>query len=186
MKKLLPFALSFALFIPTPSRADSDSGAAKFASGTGTALYLGVGTLLPLVTDGRAGKERSLRAADSILTSIAISEGLKHLVHERRPDNSGDDSFPSTHTTAAFALATVQSHYHPKRAVLWYGGAALIGASRVELNKHHWHDVAAGAALGYFTAKLELRQSRGLVLRPFIKHEGGTRTVQGLQMTHLF
>ena len=186
MKKLLSLALTAALFSAAPSHADSGSGASKFASGAGTVLYLGVGTLLPLVTDGKAGKEHSIRTADSVLTSVAISEVLKRVVHEERPDKSDNESFPSTHATAAFALATMQSHYHPKQALLWYGGATLIGASRVDLDKHHWHDVAAGAALGYFTAKFELKQSRGLVLQPFIKREGATRTVQGLQMTHMF
>ena len=186
MKKFLPLALAAALFSAAPSHADSGSGASKFASGAGTVLYLGVGTLLPLVTDGKAGKEHSFRTADSVLTSVAISEVLKKVVHEERPDKSDNESFPSTHATAAFALATMQSHYHPKQALLWYGGATLIGASRVDLDKHHWHDVAAGAALGYLTAKFELKQSRGLLLQPFIKRESPTRTVQGLQMTHRF
>ena len=81
----------------------------------------------------------------------------------------------------------MQAHYHPKQALLWYGGATIIGASRVQLNRHYWHDVIAGAALGYFTTQLELHEEKGLILRPFI--DGGHHTqerVAGLSFTKIF
>jgi membrane-associated phospholipid phosphatase len=33
-----------------------------------------------------------------------------------------------------------------------YAAAGLTGLSRVEANKHYWHDVAAGALLGWGAA----------------------------------
>ena len=149
---------------PNPSQ----NSLAKFASGTGTSIFLGAGTLLPLIEDGPRGKNHSLRTVDSLLTSTLITEALKQVTHEKRPDGSDYESFPSGHATAAFAVATMQSHYHPKQAPLWYLGAALISYSRVKLNRHYYKDVIAGAAVGYFTSRWELSQSRGLILAPFI------------------
>ena len=44
----------------------TDSGAAKFASGAGNADFLGIATVLPLVTDGSDGKNHALRTADAL------------------------------------------------------------------------------------------------------------------------
>jgi membrane-associated phospholipid phosphatase len=150
---------------------------AHFASGTGNLLFLAAGTLLPLVEDGPQGKQHSLRALDSVVASTLITEILKSTVREKRPDSSERDSFPSGHATAAFAVATMQASFHPKQAPLWYGGATIIAASRLQLNRHYVQDVVAGAAVGYFTSRLELRSKRGLLLRPFISNrEPGAST----------
>lgn len=163
-----------------------DPAWATFASGTGNALYLAAGTLLPLALDGKEGKDHSLRIADAVVTSTVLASGLKILTHEKRPDGSNSQSFPSGHATAAFAVAAMQSHYHPKQALLWYGGATAIAVSRVSLQKHYWHDVAAGAALGYFTAQLELKQKRGFILRPFIESQGAQNRTTGLSLSRSF
>ncbi len=158
-----------------PSHADSfRDNEADFASGAGTALYVAAGVTLPLLEKGKVGKEHTLRTADALLTSTLITEGLKHVIHEERPDHSNDHSFPSEHATAAFTVAAMQAHYHPKQAPLWYLGAGLIAESRVHLDRHHWHDVIAGGIIGYATAHYELKQKRGFLLVPFIgSHEGG-------------
>lgn len=68
--------------------------------------------------------------------------------------NKSNSSFPSGHTTAAFAAATVFSlEYKNSKLVPWvsYGAATLIGLSRMTENKHWFTDVVAGAALGYLT-----------------------------------
>jgi membrane-associated phospholipid phosphatase len=62
-------------------------------------------------------------------------------------------SFPSGHTIAAFSLATVISRrygaQHRWIPYVAYGGAALVGFSRMSLSSHWGSDVFAGAALGY-------------------------------------
>ena len=71
-------------------------------------------------------------------------------------------SFPSGHTMAAFAVATVFARrYRQHRWVPWvaYGAAAAIGFSRITLQSHFPSDVFLGAALGY-------SMTRFVVLKP--------------------
>ncbi len=57
-------------------------------------------------------------------------------------------SFPSGHTTTAFALATVLSVWYPKWTLAWLVLAAMVGWSRIVLGAHFPADVLAGALLG--------------------------------------
>ena len=156
-----------------PAHADTpDHEASKFASGSGNIIYLAAGIGLPLLSDGRYGTRHALRVADALGTSVLLSEAIKNLVHEKRPDSNSHDSFPSGHATAAFAVATVESDLHPHQAALWYLGATLISYSRVRLRRHTVGDVVAGAALGAGTARVEVNQPRGLILAPFIMRGG--------------
>ncbi len=176
--------VTFAAFaaLSLPCQADSPARrASQFASDSGNILFLAAGVGLPLLSDGHDGKNHALRAADALGTSVLLSEGLKSLVREKRPDSNAHDSFPSGHATAAFAVATVEGSLHPHQAPLWYLGAALISASRVRLHRHTTGDIIAGAALGIGTARLELAQPRGLILSPFITPDGvGVQMSSGL------
>ena len=90
-----------------------------------------------------------LEAGGSIVAAFGISEGLKAAFPERRPDNSDDKSFPSGHASVSFAAAaSLQNRYGWKIGLPAQLVAAFVGLSRVEARKHHWYDVAAGAAIG--------------------------------------
>jgi membrane-associated phospholipid phosphatase len=65
-------------------------------------------------------------------------------------------SFPSGHTTAAFAAATVYAMEYkdkPLIPILSYTAATLIGLSRMTENQHWPIDVMAGAMLGYLSGR---------------------------------
>jgi membrane-associated phospholipid phosphatase len=88
-----------------------------------------------------------------LLRAQAISEllvqPLKFATHRRRPDGSNDLSFPSGHAAATFAAATViERHLGWKKAVLAYGAASYVAASRLHDNVHYLSDVVFGAAVG--------------------------------------
>ncbi|MFN3421246.1 MAG: phosphatase PAP2 family protein [Armatimonadota bacterium] len=85
-----------------------------------------------------------------LVAQLAI-ETLKFAVGEMRPDGRFFNSFPSGHTTASFAYATVMS-LHFRRGWLWFLFAAIVGLGRIASHAHWWHDVIGGAALGYIIA----------------------------------
>jgi hypothetical protein len=71
----------------------------------------------------------------------------------------GVGSFPSGHTIAAFAVATVYANRYPNprwRRWMIYGLAGLVGFSRVSIHAHHVSDVFAGATLGYVIARYQV------------------------------
>ncbi len=171
-------------FVPkVQAQTVTNKGFSDFVSGPGTLLYIGGASLLPLLTDGSQGGQHSLRVVDALATSAILCNGLKAVIKSPRPDVPSEvDSFPSCHATTAFAVARIQSHYHPDYAALWYGGAALISYSRVDLNRHRVTDVLIGAGLGYLVGDIELRQKNGLILFPLIGQDNQGNTVVGLQV----
>lgn len=83
-----------------------------------------------------------------ILNGVA-STALKAAVGRRRPDGSSRLSFPSGHSSATFASATVvRQHFGWKAGVPAYVLAAYVAGSRLQANKHFTSDVVFGAALG--------------------------------------
>jgi membrane-associated phospholipid phosphatase len=74
-----------------------------------------------------------------------------------------NSSFPSSHASAAFAVATVFSHrYRQHRWVpfLAYGVASVISFSRVTNQAHFSSDVFIGAALGFTIAEFAVLRQR--------------------------
>ncbi len=94
------------------------------------------------------------------VSALASAEILKLVFLRPRPEMmlvaATDASFPSGHTTTAFALATIcaliwmQQHAGRRRLVpaLLVASAVLVGMGRIILGVHFASDVIAGAALG--------------------------------------
>lgn len=170
------FLVLLSLCVASPTRADFALDLARIASDEFFTVYLIAGVARPQVNGSLGDSEtQTLRALDSLVTSTAATVGLKELFSRPRlrplPGDS-DDSFPSGHAAASFAIAAIQSEFHPDEAPYWYAGATLISASRLKLKRHRVGDVLAGAGLGYLIAQLELDSEHGLLIAPFVEPQG--------------
>lgn len=111
-----------------------------------------------------AGGRRGRRAAAEGLAaagagSLVVNAAVKPLVRRRRPTLPAPlqpalghaprtSSFPSSHTTTAFAFATAAGVALPPAALPLAAVAAAVGWSRVRGRRHFPSDVVAGALLG--------------------------------------
>jgi len=96
--------------------------------------------------DDREGRRQFLK---SFGLNVAATWALKQAIDKERPDGTGDEAFPSGHTSMAFqGAAFVHRRYGFKAALPGYALATYVGWTRVDSDKHDGTDVAAGAALG--------------------------------------
>ena len=107
-------------------------------------------------------------AQDGVIVSFVantVTSGFKGLFGRARPFQEhgphhfaplqGDTSFPSGHTTQAFAIASViAEHYQDTWApYAAYGVAGLVGFARIDHDRHWLSDVLAGAMVGRFVGR---------------------------------
>lgn len=133
----------------------------------------------------------SLRVAASLVLAGATTTGGKLTVGRLRPSSerdaddfkpfSGHDSFPSGHTTMAFALAASLSNEirRPWATVGLFTVATGTGWSRLNDNQHWLSDVVAGAVVGVTSAELVDGRWRIFHLRPPALLVGPTGTGLG-------
>jgi hypothetical protein len=110
------------------------------------------------VESASSWKRLAVNTAISCVLTTGITYTLKHTIHEMRPDGTDNRSFPSGHTSIAFAGATALCkeywHVSPWIGVAGYGVATLTAIDRVRRNRHHWGDVAAGAGIGIVSTEV--------------------------------
>ncbi|PJJ83436.1 phosphatase PAP2 family protein [Mucilaginibacter auburnensis] len=143
---------------------------------SGTTSILAVATPASIVLTGLTIKNKELttkglQIAGSIIIAEGLTAGLKYTIKRQRPfdayphlvyahSNPTDPSFPSGHTSVAFATATSVSIAFPKWYVIVpsFSYATAVGYSRLRLGVHYPSDVLAGALIGagssYLTVKL--------------------------------
>jgi membrane-associated phospholipid phosphatase len=91
----------------------------------------------------------ALQLGKSLLFTVGATYTLKEVIHEQRPNRTGDDAFPSGHATISFASAEfLRKRYGWKAGGPAYAAATFVGYSRVHAREHHIHDVIAGAIVG--------------------------------------
>ena len=100
-------------------------------------------------------RERIALTATAFGALTAVAGGLKLTVSEERPDGSDNRSFPSGHAARAFAGAElVRSEYGWGWGIGAYAVAAGVSTLRITGDHHYFHDVAAGAAIGFLSTRL--------------------------------
>ena len=103
----------------------------------------------------------------------ALTIGVKQGTRRSRPEGNGF-SFPSGHTSTAFASATViREHFGWKFGAPAYAVATYVAASRIEMRKHYLSDVAFGAALGIVAGRtVTLGHDRRFLVTPIASSNG--------------
>jgi hypothetical protein len=119
-------------------------------------------------SDGYEEGREMIEAAGFSAVSTTL---LKYAARRNRPNETTDpndwrasgDSFPSMHTSAAFAVGTVLAesggdNHRWIRRVLGYGLAGATGYARLHDNVHWLSDTVAGAAIGIATANFVMHR----------------------------
>ena len=99
--------------------------------------------------------ERLAVGVVTYLSVTALSQSIKYIVREPRPDTGSRNSFPSGHTMTAFAGAElVRSEYGWGVGMGAYALATTVGFMRLYNNRHWFNDVLAGAGFGILSARI--------------------------------
>lgn len=121
-----------------------------------------IATVYTLKLSGVDGSSSWKRLLVNTAASYAFTIGstciLKSSVNSKRPDMSGNHSFPSGHAAVAFAGAHILNKEYgkvsPWISVAGYSVAAFTACDRVRRNRHWWVDVLAGGAIGIASTEL--------------------------------
>jgi len=176
------------------NRNNTSDKIAKFAEPVGNWSYT-LPSLSLLYLYGHFFEDEKVRkvallSLESFVIRSIFARTLKYIGHRHRP-STGDPhniwdgpgfssshlSFPSGHSSTAFAIATVIASEYDNRVFippLIYGIATLTALSRVNDNAHWASDVFFGSAIGYFTAKAIVglhskeKKDRGVTVFPVI------------------
>lgn len=138
----------------------------------------GIFGIYGLISGDTASKKVSIELLQAGIYSEAFTEILKMIVGRARPYmnegsrslhpftglNNDYNSFPSGHSTSAFALSTVMSRHAHSDFVKFiaYLPAGLTLFSRIYQDKHWVSDELTGAAIGFFVGNwvVDLHESK--------------------------
>ena len=119
--------------------------------------------------------DQTKNATFSILLTQLITTGLKRTIDKERPNGANLESFPSGHTSLAFASATVfYEEFKNTEPLLAYSGYAFAITTaylRMAKNKHWLSDVIIGSAVGMAVTKLVYHFDYLFTWNPFKRNE---------------
>jgi hypothetical protein len=121
-------------------------------------MFVQSGAAFATYVAGRAtGSPRLAQVGAELVRAQFVAQGvtqtIKFSAPRTRPDGTAF-SFPSGHTASSFATATVlQREFGWKVGIPAYVGAAWVGASRVQAERHYLSDVVAGATVGILAGR---------------------------------
>jgi membrane-associated phospholipid phosphatase len=143
----------------------------------GAVLLTGTWLLAGVIDEPAGWRELGSMLEASTFATIS-SEVLKLSLGRQRPNETtdpdqwfkGGGSFPSLHTSVAFAIGGVfaesgDERYRWLRRTLGYGMAGATAYVRLDHNAHWASDVVAGAALGLSTARFTMNRRTDTVER---------------------
>ena len=97
--------------------------------------------------------ERTVALGIGYGSMFLLTQGLKMVVHEQRPDGSNYHSFPSGHTAAAITGAElIRQDYGWGWGAAFYACGGAVAYGRVIHERHWWWDTLAGAGIGVLSA----------------------------------
>lgn len=92
--------------------------------------------------------------ARALIYNGIATQTLKVTFQRRRPGSDNLRSFPSGHSSTAFATATALTYSYGIKAAVWaYPLATFVGLSRMADDKHWFSDVVSGAFLGIWIGR---------------------------------
>ncbi|MCM1005177.1 MAG: phosphatase PAP2 family protein [Prevotella sp.] len=152
MKKILLVILLFAVAFPGLCQEETPMEITGSRKGVRTSTDIAV-IAMPVATLAIAIAKQDWKGialgAGECAGTFAVTYGLKYLVKKKRPDSSDNHSFPSGHTSLAFADASfVMRRYGWKFGVPMYAVAGYVAWGRTYAKKHDFWDVLAGAGIG--------------------------------------
>lgn len=124
-------------------------GSFAFQVGAGAATY----AIAKVGNNQRAANVGRDIVRAQIVSQVMV-QSLKFTVQRERPDGSNSQSFPSGHSSSAFATAAVlHRHYGWKVGAPAYALGSYVALARMSWNRHHATDVVMGAGFGIAAAR---------------------------------